>query len=776
MIKKFIPLFLMLGAGSLCAKPITPALAKKVAQNFYNQNAKADVNAVTLAYTQTSVTGSALYYAFNINTSDGFVIVTADDAASPIIGYDTKNSFVLPEAYTTIGHWLTKRAKEINNIQTLNLLPTTEIALDWTKYTSNNSSLNNKRANTQNATSSFASSIQPLVQSTWNQSPNYNAMCPGGSVTGCVATAMAQIMRYWSYPAMGTGSSSYCDCTAQGFTNNYGTLTANYGTTTYNWANMPLALNTRNADVALFNYQCGVSVNMDYDPAGSGAWVITADNPVCAQNSYVTYFKYDPTTIQGLIRSNYNDSTWTAILKNDLNIGRPIQYVGDDPAAGGHTWVCDGYDQNDFFHMNWGWGGFDNGYFALNNLQTTNGSFNPSVNHQAVIGIVPIASQSLDAGITAVTNPSGFYCGTGSTFTPSLKLQNFGSSTLTSCVINYQIDNGAVQTQNWTGSLVFGQSTTIALPSFVSGVGSHTLVCSSSSPNNSVDPNIVNDQALTHFSMTPSASLPVVEGFESNLLPSAMWNVSHTSANGVDFSETTNAAATGTKSAMIDNTSNVAGNNSILQTYSTYDLSTFTSPALSFKVAYQQKASTNHDALQVSTSTDCGASWQSRWGRWSSTLSVLGGTGTTPYIPTPAEFTTYTVSIANVAHSTNVMFRWEFYGDPHGLGNNLYIDDINIVDASVTGIQNIETMVNLNLYPNPSTGVVNLDFNFTERHTVSVQVNDMLGRVIETTDAKSYQEGETTISLGTKNVYQTGVYFVNITVDGQKISKKVIVE
>ena len=779
MIKKIIPLFFVLGAGSLCAKPVTPSLAKKVAQNFYSQNAKIKVETVTLAYTQTSATGAALYYAFNINTSDGFVIVTADDVASPIIGYDTKNSFVQPEAYTTIGHWLANRAKEIVNIQKTNPLPTAIVALDWVKYTTNNSSIANKRAYTPNSTSSFASSIQPIVQSTWNQSPFYNALCPGGSVTGCVATAMAQIMRYWSYPAKGTGSSSYCDCTSQGFSDNYGTQSANYGATTYNWANMPLNLITHNTDVATLNYQCGVSVNMDYDPAGSGAWVCATDNPICAQNSYVTYFGYDPTTIQGLLRGDYDDSTWTAILKTDLNIGRPIQYVGDDPVQNdGHTWVCDGYDQNDFFHMNWGWGGSDNGYFFIDNLLTTNGGFNPSANHQAVVGIVPIASNSLDAAIPAVANPSGFYCGNGATFSPSLTLQNLGGTTLTSCLINYQIDNGAVQTLNWTGSLVFGQATMVTLPNIVSGVGAHTLVCYSSLPNGAADQNTTNDQSLTNFNITSSASLPVVEGFESNLLPSAMWSVSHTASNGVDFSVTTNAAATGTKSAMLDNMSNTAGNNSILQTYATYDLSTFTNPALSFKAAYQKKAATNNDMLQVSTSTDCGASWQSRWVRWSPALSTLSGTGTTAYIPAATDFITYTVNISHIATSTNAIFRWEFNGDVNGVGNNLYIDDINIVDLPQpqTSIKNMEALVNLTLYPNPSTGVVNLAFNFTEKHSVAIQVNDMLGRVIETMDAKSYQAGETILTLGTKNNYQTGVYFVNITVDGQKVSKKVIVE
>ncbi|HTA62314.1 MAG TPA: C10 family peptidase [Bacteroidia bacterium] len=784
MLKKFIPLFFILGAGALSAKPITSATAKKVAQNFYTQNTKTEVKSLSLAYTQTSATGTALYYAFNINTNDGFVIVTADDAAKPILGYDTKNSFVKPEANTTIAYWLTTRAKEVANIQQLNLLPTAEIALDWVKYSTNNPNINSKRANNSvNSVPAFADTIAPLVKSTWNQSPYYNALCPGGSVAGCVATAMAQIMRYWNYPTTGTGSSSYCDCTAQGFSNNYNTLSANYGATTYNWANMPLSINTHNADVAILNYHCGVSVEMDYDPNGSGAYVCVNENPngpACAQNSYVNYFKYDPTTIKGLQRTPYNDSAWTAILKTDLNIGRPIQYAGDDPVANdGHTWVCDGYDINDFFHMNWGWGGYDNGYFYINNLQTTNGSFNPSINHEVIVGIVPMASNTLDASIPSIANPSGFYCGASGMFTPTLQLQNFGNNNLTSCTINYQIDNGAVQTLNWTGNLVFGQATTVSLPSFTSSTGSHTLVCYSSAPNGATDQNTANDQSTTYFNLTASATLPVVEGFESNLLPSAAWSVSHTGSNGTDFAVTTNAAATGAKCAMLDNMNNTAGNTSILQTSSSYNLSTFTTPALSFKVAYQEKATTNNDKFQVYTSIDCGASWQSKWARWSPTLSALAGTSATAYTPSVNEFTTYTVDIHLVAANTNVLFRWAFYADPNGVGNNLYIDDINIVDGGAQpalGIKNIETLVNLNLYPNPSTGVVNVDFNFSEKHSVALQVNDMLGRVIETMDAKTYQAGETTITLGSKTAYQTGVYFVNITVDGQKISKKVIVE
>ncbi len=115
-----------------------------------------------------------------------------------------------------------------------------------------------------------------------------------------------------------------------------------------------------------------------------------------------------------------------------------------------------------------------------------------------------------------------------------------------------------------------------------------------------------------------------------------------------------------------------------------------------------------------------------------------------------------------------------FYADPNGPGNNLYIDDINIV-ASVTGIENIETLVNLNLYPNPSEGKINVDFSLSEQHNIAVNITDMLGRVVEVVNTKLYHVGETSLTIGANNAYQAGIYLVNIDIDGQRISKKVLV-
>jgi hypothetical protein len=141
----------------------------------------------------------------------------------------------------------------------------------------------------------------------------------------------------------------------------------------------------------------------------------------------------------------------------------------------------------------------------------------------------------------------------------------------------------------------------------------------------------------------------------------------------------------------------------------------------------------------------------------------------------PSQFTTYTVALNGVATSNNVMFRWMFYAGT-SVGNNLYLDDINIVDAATTGVKNIEAEVGLTIYPNPSSGLVNVSFNLTEKQNVSVNVVDMLGRTVETVPTAQYASGEIVLTIGNKTTYQGGVYFVNININGQQVSKKIIIE
>ncbi|MHB8258840.1 MAG: C10 family peptidase [Bacteroidia bacterium] len=628
---------LVIGIHISKAKPVLPATAQKVAESFYKKSTKLQSVNLTLAYTEKSANGLPVYYAFNVNTNDGFVIVTADDAAHPIIGYSTKNKFVVPQAKSNIAGWLNKRKLEVEDIRIRNVVADKQIANEW----AGNPPKSNNRLSSNASTASY--SIAPLCQTTWNQSPGYNDSCPGGSVTGCVATAMAQVMKYWNYPTTGTGSSSYCDCTSGGFSNQYGTLSANYGTTTYNWATMPLT--GSNTDVAQLMYDCGVSVDMDYSPNGSGAWVITADDSICSQRSYVKYFGYNPYTIQGLYRTNFVDSVWTQMMINELINGRVVQYVGANSAGEGHTWVLDGVDTNNYFHMNWGWGGYDDGFFSLNNLLTTNGGFNPSIDHEALIGIEPMPHHAVDAGILTVTSPSGVIC--SNVFTPTITLQNFGSSMLTSCTLNFQLDNNTIQTQSWTGSLAGGQSTPISLSTMTVSIGTHSLTCFTSNPNGVTDSNSFNNQSIAYFSYATTVNLTAAfsNGQSTLCFVPAPIHFINGSLNAATYNWSFGDGTTNTSiNPMHTYTASGAYNVKLITTACAGNLKdsalstiTITTPAAPTAISYTTTCTSSITNSSTATLTATG----SETIVWKDSLGNQVGTGSTFVTPTLTANTTY---------------------------------------------------------------------------------------------------------------------------------------
>jgi len=269
---------------------------------------------------------------------------------------------------------------------------------------------NNARASKEDAASwqalqfpnlnktSSTNSAGPLLLTNWNQSPYYNDMCPtDGSgdhaVVGCVAVAMAQVMKYYDYPLHGEGSKTYYD--DEGSVQQYKTI--NYATKTYIWANMPSTLSGLNDDVAQLMYHCGHTVQMDWEVASSGtqsAYVVTA---------LEDYFKYSNTANEYSKETwsgseIYTDEEWEDMIKTELDLLRPIVYSGfsDD---GGHAWNCDGYIENSgeyLYHMNYGWGGSGNGYFALDQLlsgTTTGGDeYYFDSGHQIIVRIQPEAN------------------------------------------------------------------------------------------------------------------------------------------------------------------------------------------------------------------------------------------------------------------------------------------------------------------------------------------------------------------------------------------------
>lgn len=725
-----------------------------VAKNFIEQQSSKSDQKIALANTIKNSNGNPLYYVFNVDYSHGFVLVAADDAAYPVIGYSLEHPFVTPEANSNIGNWLKKRESEIDHLSKNNIQASVKISTAW-KNLIENISYQNKN------TSSNA--VAPLLTTIWNQSPFYNDSCPGGSVTGCVATTMAQIMKYWNYPSKGTGFSSYCDCTSNGFSSDYGVLKANYGAATYNYANMPNALSAPNPDVAKLMYHCGVSVEMDYTPGGSGAMVIAADYSICAENSFKNYFGYNPTTLLGSHRSDYTDPNWHTLLQNDLNIGRPIQYAGFGN-AGGHTWVCDGYDQNNFYHMNWGWGGNGNGYFNIDALNPMGMDFNWG--QQAITGIVPMATVANDAGVLNI-NPSDMICD-GSVASPIIRFRNYGIQNLTACTISYKVDNAAVQTINWNGNLVTGQTATVSTTGVNLATGAHKITYSTSNPNNLTDANLTNDQLISNISLITPNTVPYQEDFETQATSDHWVGVENSSST---WSVSNFGASSGTKSMMLNNLSNTAGNVSVLEGLNYYDLSYCGQVDFSFKMAYQLKNASSNDVLKLQVSNNCGKTWNTRWTKQGSALATTQIQSNSAFMPAQTDFVEYHATVPFYDHA---IFRFVFIADATAPGNNIYIDQINITDPTV-GVKEFKQEVGLYVYPNPSNDKIYIDYSAKTENKVSIEITDLTGRVISTTNKGTVTAGDHTFDMNTSTL-PNGVYLLNIRSNESNSVKKIVVQ
>ena len=401
----FILSILFLSILEINASPIDENTAKQVAQNFLKErikssNLKLGTVSLNLSYKVSPPKNTdafkeevphTYYYVFNNESAEGFVIVAGDDNVLPILGYSLDGSFTQNNIPSNVAKWLEEYKAQIRDITENGIEATPQIANEWIHYSSTASNLISSTNETNG--------VSPLVQTKWSQSPYINALCPSNSVTGCVATAMAQIMKFWNFPATGSGFHSYNH-------DRYGTLSASFGSTTYQWGSMPNMVNSSNNAVATLMYHCGVSVDMNYSPESSNAYVISTQSPIqhCSEYALKTYFGYK-NTLKGVERINYSQTQWVNLLKTELDAGRPILYAGFG-SGGGHAFVCDGYDNSDYFHFNWGWGGAYDGYFSINALNpsgtgTGGGTGGYNNGHQAIIGIVPGSNNGGGGG----TNP-----------------------------------------------------------------------------------------------------------------------------------------------------------------------------------------------------------------------------------------------------------------------------------------------------------------------------------------------------------------------------------
>ena len=377
-------LFLVLfGTSGLWAEDVTAEQAREEAMNFLTQRTTSP-NGLRRApgvKPQLTLQGKVSgLYVFNVNANDGYVIISSDDRTTPVLGFSDTGSFDPDRMPDNMRAWLQGYADEIAWLQ---------------QHGSTASSPKKARKKVGSHSTDY---IAPLLSTTWNQGEPYNNLCPeyedpqNGTLkcaTGCVATAMAQVMKYFEWPTDPT--QPIPGYTSPRCNHNLPELPA----TTFDWVNMKDDYSggyteaEANAVATLMQY-CGWSLNMNYGPSSSS-------NTYNVETALKTYFGYS-STAKTVIRSAYTYANWTDLIYHELANARPIVYGGQS-AGGGHEFVCDGYkfdseSGTDFFHINWGWGSLSDGFFTLSALdpdqQGIGGSSSTDGYHygqDAVIGI-----------------------------------------------------------------------------------------------------------------------------------------------------------------------------------------------------------------------------------------------------------------------------------------------------------------------------------------------------------------------------------------------------
>ena len=377
------------------AANIDESVARKAAKAFVQANLDAKGEALSLV----SADGIFIY-----NVGDnGFVIVSGSNVLPPVLGYSNGDPFPdlegAPDNFTA---WIQHYRDMVEFAQEQGLEPEPDVLRQW------NNALEGHFP-TKNATT-----VDPMITTRWNQDCYYNEYCPetgggwwggpcGHAYAGCVACAMAQVMKYWNHPEVGIGSHSYIH-------SEYGEQSADFGATTYQWSSMPVEIYSHNDAVATLMYHCGVSVDMNYGPDGSGA---QSRDVATALRSY---FGYCGATYHE--KSAYNQDVWIAMLKSELDLSHPVYYSGSNGSSG-HAFVCDGYDANDFFHFNFGWSGAgDSQYYSLSDV---NGFHNGQA---AVVNIVPMDIHADDNGIVYVSSDG---TGNGSSWADATRYLEYAS-------------------------------------------------------------------------------------------------------------------------------------------------------------------------------------------------------------------------------------------------------------------------------------------------------------------------------------------------------------
>lgn len=349
---------ILCAALSSHADTVSQNRAASVAKAFFSASSTRGSNAlVTLVWdgsdALTKASDTPAFYVYN-NAGGGFVIISAEDAALPVLGYSETGSFKVANLPANAKWWFDSYRRQIQYLRDSDIAQTPEVRALWDNVASE---------------IQYAAGEVRLNTATWDQAAPFNNLLPtidgAQAITGCVCTATCEIMKYHQWPSKGRGTlpdyTYKTDKSGRNFTQPGHELTA-----TYDWSSMPDSYTRYNSvqanQVAQLMFDVGVMLqsNFNGEDYGTGAY----DSDVIPM--LVKYMDYDPSAVF-LYREDYGDTRWASMMRSELDAGRPMLYSGEGD-YGGHAFVVDGYKANNYFYVNWGWGGMDNGWYALSSF------------------------------------------------------------------------------------------------------------------------------------------------------------------------------------------------------------------------------------------------------------------------------------------------------------------------------------------------------------------------------------------------------------------------
>ncbi len=389
-------------------------------------------------------------------------------------------------------------------------------------------------------------------------------------------------------------------------------------------------------------------------------------------------------------------------------------------------------------------------------------------------GIDAIQPIAYDVAITAL-NPFPFLqCGNDSV-TPVATLLNRGDSSLTSCQIDYKLNTNGLVSIPWTGVLAPGASTIVTLPKVGGRNGGNTIVVSAVAPNGFFAVNSNGNSQTGSFNLDSASMVaPMIQpfnpstGFGSGTFPPVGWFIVNPT-NGTTWVESKTVGDLALGSASINMARVPAGASEYLYSSST-NLSAGSTAVIFFSVASAQ-ARTESDSLVIEASDDCANTWTRVYGKGGAGLATAPQDSMGTFTPSASGWRTDVVGLNAFAGKNNVIVRFKAIGA--GGGNVMYIDDVNISNSAL-GIAENKMSNSLNVYPNPFSTATHVDFNLSQAGNVVIQLYNILGKAVYSTNAGMFQTGANTVEFNGESLAE-GIYFLQLTSGNIHASRKITI-